>query len=120
LKRIPLILVLALLLIAAAHAQEAKCPGFQGKSPLTGVSVFDGPPADKADLVPDVSRGTHELQYASWDIGYLSGSTHGVYLVCRYAGSASAEPVTLKIDKKAQTCTFRAHAAGQPAEASCK
>lgn len=112
----------AVLLVAAAAApaQSFKCPAMQGKNPLASVSIFDGPPAEKADLVPDLTKGSGDHLYSSWDIGYLFGINRTPYLVCRYAGLPDEQAVTLKIDKKVAKCIFQAHASGQPAEAECK
>ncbi|MGA2648885.1 MAG: STY0301 family protein [Terracidiphilus sp.] len=111
----------AILLVAvAAPAQSFKCPAWQGKNPLAGVSVYDGPPAEKADLVPDLTKGSGDRLYASWDIGYLFGLGRTPYLVCRYAGLPDTQSVTLKIDKSVAKCIFSAHAGGQPADAECR
>lgn len=108
-----------LVLAAAAHSQEFKCPSSQGKNALFTVVVYDGPPAEKADLAPDVSRGKTSYTFASWDVGYLYGEGHTVYLVCKFAGLGDAQAVTIKVDKKVQQCVFRADK-GVPAEAVCK
>jgi hypothetical protein len=111
--------VLVIAACAPACAQQFKCPASQGKSPLNNAAVFDGPPAQKADLVPDDSKGDLTYTYARWDVGYLTGSSHHVYLVCKYAGLGDAGSVTVKVDKPVQQCVFRAPK-GQPAEAVCK
>jgi hypothetical protein len=92
----------------------------QGKNPLAGASVFEGPPAEEASLVPDVIKSSGDYLYTSWAIGYLFGKGRTPYLVCRYAGLQDADSVSLKIDKKVAKCIFQAHAAGQPSEAECK
>jgi len=109
-----------LLAAAAAPAQSFKCPALQGKNHLANVSVFDGPPAEKADLVPDLTKGDGDHLYSSWDIGYLFGMGRTPYLVCRYAGLPDAQAITLKIDKRVAKCIFQSHAASQPAEAECR
>jgi hypothetical protein len=115
-----LILAGVLVFASAAHAQEFKCPGFHGKNPLASISVYDGPPSEMADLVPDVSKGSGDHAYASWDIGYLFALNRTPYLVCKFAGLPDSQAVTLKIDKKVQKCILQAHAGGLPAEAECK
>lgn len=111
----------AVLLIATlAPAQRFKCPALQGKNALASASVFDGPPAEKADLVPDLTKGSGDHLYSSWDIGYLFDMGRTPYLVCKYAGLPDAQAVTLKVDKRVAKCIFQAHGAGQPAEAECK
>jgi len=112
---------LALLLACTAQAQETKCPSYHGKNPLSTVSVFDGPAEEKADLVPDVSKASGgRLVSASWQVGYLYGIGRKVFLVCRFAGLGDADAATIKVDQKVQTCIFRAHGGGQPAEMTCK
>jgi hypothetical protein len=108
-----------LVLAATAHAQEFKCPSSQGKNPLFNVAVFDGPPADKAELAPDVSKGKTSYTFASWDVAYLYGMGHNVFLVCKFAGLGDAQAVTIKVDKKVQQCIFQTPK-GLPAEAVCK
>jgi hypothetical protein len=111
----------ALLLAVAAHAQEVKCPSYhsQGKNPLFNAALFDGPPSNKVELEPDVSRGKLSYTYASWNVGYLYGMSHTIFLVCKFEGLGDAGNVTIKVDKKVQQCVFRTHK-GLPAEAVCK
>lgn len=103
-----------------ACAQELKCPASQGKNVLTSVDLFDGPPAERADLVPDDSRGTTNLMYASWKVGYLFDSGRKLYVVCSYSGPQPTSEVTLKAEKRVSSCIFRAHGKGHPTELSCK
>jgi len=111
----------AVLLIAtAAPAQSFKCPAMQGKNALASVSVFDGPPAEKADLDADAMTGSGGHLSIFWDIGYLFGMGRTLYLVCKYAGLPDEHSITIKIDKKVARCIFHSGAAGQPADAECK
>jgi hypothetical protein len=114
------ILAAFLVFAAAVHAQEAKCPSHQGNQPLTRVSVFDGPPAQHADLAPDDQKGSGDHLYLTWEIAYLFGMNHDVFLVCRYSPSADEPSVTIKLDKKVSKCVFRSHGSAQPAEVECK
>jgi hypothetical protein len=114
------IAVAALVIAASASAQSFKCPSWQGKNTLAAVSVYDGPPAEEADLVPDLTKGSGDHLYSSWDIGYLFGIGRTPYLVCKFAGLPDAQAITLKIEKKVTKCIFQAHTGGQPAEAECK
>jgi hypothetical protein len=77
-----------------AQGQDYRCPSAQGKSPLVDADVFDGPPSGKVELVPDVSQGKMGNSYALWNVGFLSGSSHRVYLVRRYEGLGPAQAVT--------------------------
>lgn len=107
-----------LALAGTACAQEVKCPPYQGKNPLSSVSLFDGPPSEKADLMPDISRGSGDHGYASWDVGYLFDAGRSLFLVCRYMGLEQATIV--KASKKVEHCVYRTHGSTKPAELSCK
>ena len=112
------VLCLSLLLAGVAQAQQVGCPAAQGKSLLTGVTVFDGPPAEMADLVPDVSRGGQANLFQSWEVGYLFDQHRTVYLSCRYARVSA--PVVVKIERRVKTCSFQAHGRARAAEMSCR
>jgi hypothetical protein len=115
-----LILVLAVVLTGTARAEEVACPSYQGKNALSSVVLFDGPPEQKADLMPDVSRGDADHAYASWEVGYIFESGGSLFLVCRFSGSSDANGLTIKVEKKVQRCIFRTHGRSRPAELSCK
>jgi len=112
------VIFLALLLAGVAQAQQVSCPAAQGKSLLTGVTVFDGPPAEMADLVPDVSRGGAANLFQSWELGYLFDQHRTLYLACRYAGLP--KPVVVKIEQRVKMCAFQAHGRARAAEMSCR
>lgn len=115
-----IILGVALALAGTAHAQEVKCPSYQGKVPLSTVVLFDGPPEQRADLMPDVSKGTGDHAYASWDVSYIFASGRNLFLVCKFASSPNSTDVTVKVEKKVQRCIYRTHSGAKPAELSCK
>jgi hypothetical protein len=109
---------IVVLLAGVSQAQQVGCPAAQGKSLLAGVSVFDGPPAEMADLVPDVSRGSAANLFQSWEVGYLFDQHRTVYLACRYAGVSA--PVVVKVEQRVKTCSFQAHGRTRAAEMSCR
>lgn len=111
----------ALVLAGTACAQEASCPSYEAKKPLTSVVVFDGPPEEMADLMPDVSKGSGSNAYASWDVGYIYDAGRTLFLVCRYGSTqpSGTITVTLKVEKRVAQCVYRSHS-GKPAEARCK
>jgi hypothetical protein len=113
-----LVLAFPVMLTAIACGQ-GKCPAYQGKSALTTVDLFDGPPEQKADLVPDKSTGSMERGYALWKVGYIFTQGRTLYVVCSYSGSDS-KPVTIKVAKKVHSCVFRAYGKARPAELNCK
>lgn|ERR1039457_998702 len=110
---------LALELLAMAHAQEARCPAYKEKAPLSGVVLYDGPPEQKADLMPDISKGSGDHVYASWKVGYIFDKGRRLYLVCRF-GNKIDDTSTVEVDARVQSCVFRSHRGGKPAELICK
>lgn len=103
-----------------AQRQPAKCPSFKEKVPLAGVVLYDGPPEHRADLMPDVSKGTGEHVYASWKVGYVFDQGRKLFLVCRFGTTTSTNTATVQVDKKVESCVFRAQRKGQPAELVCQ
>jgi hypothetical protein len=114
-----LIVSLALLLAMRMQAQVAKCPPYKGKSPLSSVTVFDGPPEQRADLMPDVSKGSGDHTYASWDVAYILAAGRNLYLVCEFGGTGDKDTTTVKVEAKVEHCAYRTHK-GKPAEVTCK
>lgn len=110
---------LALELMVMAHAQESRCPAHKDKAPLSGAVLYDGPPEQKADLMPDVSRGSGDHVYASWKVGYIFDQGRKLYLVCRF-GNKIDDTSTVEVDARVKSCEFRSHPAGKPAELICK
>jgi len=49
-----------------------------------GISVFDGPPEELADLVPDDSKDAADTRTDVWN---LAKSDRGYWLVCHYAST---------------------------------
>jgi hypothetical protein len=101
-------------------AQELRCPSYEGRKALTTVDLFDGPPEQLADLVPDISKGTGDHAYASWKVGYIFTAGRKLYIVCSYTGAQQTSKVILKSDKKVDSCIFRTHGKTRPAELSCR
>jgi hypothetical protein len=68
-----------------AAAQEGWTGG-QDKLPteLTGISVFDGPPEQLADLVPDDGADTGDSRSDIWN---LPKNERGYWLTCRYSST---------------------------------
>ena len=81
------------------------------------MSVFDGPPEEQADLVPDLSRGRTVVAYAVWEVGHVFDEGRNVFLVCRYGGSE--DTITVKVETKVDHCFYRSVARGA-AEVNCR
>jgi hypothetical protein len=109
--------LIALILTGTAKADEVKCPPFQGKNSLSGAIVFDGPPEEMADLIPDESKGSDNHANSSWQVAYIYESGRNVYLVCKYTGTK--DTITIKAEKKVQTCIYRTYP-NKPAEMFCQ
>jgi hypothetical protein len=109
---------LALEFMAMGNAQEARCPAHKDKALLSGVVLYDGPPEQKADLMPDISKGSGDHVYASWKVGYIFDKGRKLYLVCRF-GNKIDNTSTVEVDAPVKSCVYRSHHA-KPAELICK
>jgi hypothetical protein len=67
-----------------------------------GVTLFDGPPAELASLVPDdeKSKGSHLTQ--TWR--FPSPREHPLFLVCRYADTSAT--LTRELPAAVTTCSI--------------
>jgi hypothetical protein len=111
--------ILAVVFACTTFAAEIKCPSYRSKHPLFSVVLFDGPPEEKADLMPDRSTGSGDHANSSWDVGYIFGSGRNLFLMCRYSGLGDSKNLTIKVEKKVERCVFRTRPKGQPAELTC-
>lgn len=100
-------LVFCLLLLAtgAAHAENFSCPALHGTTRLSGGRVFDGPPEQKADLVPDMSKSKDGDLDSWWDVDYLYKAGRIVFLVCEYGGPQNT--ISVRVDKSVKRCIYK-------------
>lgn len=72
-------------------AVQAAAPGvaIAAATPAISISVFDGPPAEMADLVPDNTNA----KLSRWTFG--AARTRDIYIVCNYADTR------IKLSRKA-------------------
>jgi hypothetical protein len=96
-----------------AHADTA-CPPQKDGNPLSGASVFDGPPSELADLQAD--QYDKKQQHAIWDVRYLYDQGRTVYLECYYKDRKDL--LIVKVDKVDQ-CLYSQDHAGK-SQMSCK
>ncbi len=98
--------VMALIACSAAAA-PVNCPAFiqagAVKDELSNASLYDGPPDEMADLIPDES-GAMDI----WNLDSVDP-----YLVCKYIGAA-------KIVTFHATGTKICEAGGKPFQAFCR
>lgn len=93
--------LLALMALATPCAAQAdiQCPPSLNGHQYARASVFDGPPEEQADLVPDGSAAGADI----WQLGYIFDAGRVPYLVCRYAGTP--QTATFKLQKPITSCT---------------
>jgi hypothetical protein len=76
-----------------AVEQKTSAPGpdwtvsYSGYSTaIAGVTVFEGPPAEQASLVPDREQTTDDAAFQTWR---LAKSDRGYWLQCEYANTTA-------------------------------
>jgi hypothetical protein len=97
--------VLALLLSPSiASAAETRCPDTHAGARLVGASLFDGPPGEHADLVPDrIHRGKGGVLTSEWNVAAMPRTGRGLYIECRYGRGA---PAVVSTVADAGACTL--------------
>ena|SRR5579864_5185707 len=95
-----LLALFAVLLNCPARA-SALCPSRD--QPVRSVSLFDGPPQEHADLVPD---GGGKLS-GYWEVGYLYDSGRFITVRCKYADGKTSD---VKLADKVARCDFKVDA----------
>ena len=53
---------------------------------LAGVTIFDGPPANQASLLPDDEQTTSDMVFQTWKLGKNDA---GYWLECEYANTTA-------------------------------
>jgi hypothetical protein len=77
--------------IAVAQSASAPDPtwtvSYSGyNTALAGVTIFDGPPASQASLMPDNEETTSYRIFQTWKLG---SSSNGYWLQCNYANTTA-------------------------------
>jgi hypothetical protein len=77
--------------IAVAQSASAPDPSwtvtYSGyTTALSGVTIFDGPPANQASLLPDSEEKTSYSVFQTWKLG---SSNNGYWLQCNYANTTA-------------------------------
>jgi hypothetical protein len=102
-------LVPLLLVPGLAAAEQAQCPESNGTARLVSATLYDGPPSEHADLMPDESRKTSGGGVeSSWEVGYIFKAGRKLHVVCKYS-AAAALPIMLQ-PANVQVCTFNSTA----------
>lgn len=105
-----IVLAGALLLSGHAWGMDARCPDVQAGQKLKTVSVFDGPPEERADLVPDKSVKEGAGVRSEWSVAYIFKAGRRLFVECRYGGNLP--PIVLTPDPSTTHCVFRLAANG--------
>jgi hypothetical protein len=88
----------------AIAASPSGCPEIPGQK-LVYVDVFDGPPEQLADLVPD--QHVDRARKRAWNIWQLKAGPEGLFVMCGY-GKALAGPYsqreTIRLPDSTRLC----------------
>jgi hypothetical protein len=85
-------------------AGETVCPRIHEDSQLTSVTLFDGPPSEHADLMPDSFRKVGNGTRSGWDVAYIFEAGRQLFVECQYGPKVS--PVILEPGPSAYKCEF--------------
>src|SRR3982751_159330 len=86
---------------AAAQPRGVDCPARSGGKPLSAVDVFDGPPAERFSLKPEIDRRGRSSWVSTWDVKYIYRAGRRVYLRCEYNTKSVILPV-----RRAKLCRY--------------
>jgi hypothetical protein len=89
---------------ALALADEVRCPKIHAGSQLTDVTLFDGPPSERADLMPDTSHETKNGSQSKWDVAYIFKAGRQLFVECQYGPKGST--VILEPKPSTDKCEF--------------
>lgn len=98
LRQFLLLACLAASLPSAVSAAEI-CPARSGQFPRY-LSVFDGPPEEMADLVPD----TDSAGSSFWDLAYVYDAGRIVTIRCKYADGTIAD---MPLPDRIKRCRYK-------------
>ncbi len=95
---------------ATAVAGESHCQATHAGSRLASVTLFDGPPSERADLMPDTVSGRHGNGRSDWDIAYIFQAGRRLFVRCEYGPQVHA--IIFEPDTRARKCVYRRYATG--------
>ena len=103
--------------LAPPWRAESRCPDTHAGAHLAGASLFDGPPSEHADLVPDrIHQGRRGVLTSEWDVAAMPRAGRQIYLECRYGSGAPTIVSTLTTER---ACTLVSRRTG-PTTLVCK
>ena len=101
-----LVIVALGLVPVLASAAEFGCPVHSGRH-LISATLFDGPPSEHADLMPDHDRKIKGGGQSEWNVAYIFQAGRKLYVECQYG---SKMPSTILEAPKVETCTYYTNA----------
>ena len=75
---------------ALASAEEFGCPSAHSGGPLVSATLFDGPPSEHADLMPDHYRKSKRGGQSDWNVAYIFQAGRRLYVECQYGSKISS------------------------------
>ena len=94
----------------SAFAGEIGCPKTHAGVQLVTVTLFDGPPDEGADLMPDTFRKSKGGSLSEWDVAYIFEAGRHLFVECQYG--TKIPPVILEPGSSTRKCEFTSHGAG--------
>lgn len=91
-------------LSGCAAAGATSCPENHAGFRLKTVMVFDGPPSEHADLMPDSYHENKGVGRSEWDVAYIFQAGRHLFVKCDYGPSVPA--VILEPEPSTQQCVF--------------
>jgi hypothetical protein len=96
-------IVAFVLIPALASAEEFGCPAARSGGRLVSATLFDGPPSEHADLMPDNYRKSKSGGQSDWNVAYIFQAGRRLYVQCQYGSKISS--VVLEAPK-VDICTY--------------
>ena len=95
--------VVFLMLPSIAWGSEAHCPHANSGAALTTVTLYDGPPAEHADLMADHYQKTGKGGHQEWSVAYIFDNGRSLYIECIYGPEDKS--ILLK-PERVEACVF--------------
>lgn len=95
----------------SAFAGEGGCPKTHAGGHLVTATLFDGPPSEHADLMPDTFHESKSGSRSEWDVAYIFEAGRHLFVECQYGPKVSA--VILEPGPSTYKCEFLSQGDGK-------
>jgi hypothetical protein len=95
----------------SAFADEVGCPKTHAGAPLVTVTLFDGPPSEHADLMPDTVHESNSGSKSEWDVAYIFEAGRRLFVECQYGPKIT--PVIIEPSPSTSKCEFLSQGVGK-------